>query len=40
MTKKRKIVARRMEEGIEVVQYQGDPPHRWYRLTPLSAAET
>lgn len=35
----RKIVARRTSGGVEAVRYEGDPPHRWHRVTPLTAAE-
>lgn len=35
----RKVVARRTAGGVEAVRYADDPPHRWHRVTPTTAAE-
>lgn len=35
----RKVIARKKLGAIELVRYEGDPTHRWYRLTPPTAAE-
>jgi ribosome-binding protein aMBF1 (putative translation factor) len=35
----RKVAARQTVKGLEMVRYEGDPPHHWHRVTPLSAAE-
>lgn len=35
----KKIVARKKVGKIELVQYHGDPPHRWYRITPVTPTQ-
>lgn len=34
----KKIIARKTIGKIEMVQYEGEPAHRWHRLTAMTAA--